>query len=89
LTATNGQQAVELFEAHVEEVDLCIFDIIMPMMNGTRAAEFIRQIRPDIKIIFSTGYDKLNRSDLAHETVISKPFPVEKLSRLIRQQLDH
>lgn len=88
LTATNGQQAVELFEAHVEEVDLCIFDIIMPMMNGTRAAELIRQIRPDIKIIFSTGYDKLSRADLAHETVINKPFPVEELSHLIRRELD-
>jgi len=88
-TAINGRQAVELFEAHAGEIDLCILDIIMPVMDGTKAAELVRQIKPHAKIIFSTGYDKLNRSDMAHETVISKPFPVEKLSRLIRQQLDH
>jgi len=88
LTATNGQQAVQVFEAHVEDIDLCIFDIIMPVMNGSRAAQQIRQIKPDVKIIFSTGYDKLNQSNMDNETVICKPFPIEEMSRLIRRQLD-
>jgi len=57
-------------------------------MDGNRAAQLIRQINPDVKMIFSTGYDKLGRINMAHETVISKPFPVEQLSRLIRQKLD-
>jgi len=88
LTATDGQQAVELFEAHTEEIDLCILDIIMPVMDGSRAAQRMRQIKPQVKIIFSTGYDKFSRVNMVNETVISKPFPIEEMSRLIRQQLD-
>jgi len=88
LTATNGQQAVGIFEAHATDIDLCILDIIMPVMDGSRAAQHIRQIKPDVKIIFSTGYDKLNQSNMDNETVISKPFPIEEMSRLIRQKLD-
>jgi len=88
LTATNGQQAVDVFEAHAAGIDLCILDIIMPVMDGSRAAEHMRQIRPEIPIVFSTGYDKLSRVNMADETVISKPFPIASLSRLIRRQLD-
>jgi len=88
LTATNGRQAVEIFKAHADTIDLCIFDIVMPEMDGNRAADLVRQIRPQVKIIFSTGYDKFRHSNMARETVISKPFPVEEMSRLIRQQLD-
>jgi len=88
LTATNGQQAVDVFEAHAAEIDLCILDIIMPVMDGSRAAEHMRQIRPEIPIVFSTGYDKLSRANMADETVISKPFPIASLSRLIRNKID-
>jgi len=88
LPASNGQQAVEIFEAHAEDIDLCIFDIIMPVMDGSQAARCIRQIKPQAKIIFSTGYDKLTQNNMEHETVINKPFSIEKMSRLIRQKLD-
>jgi len=88
LAVSNGQQAVEMFKNHADDIDLCILDIVMPIMNGTTAAQYIRQIKPDMKIIFSTGYDKLSRENIVNETVISKPFPIQKVSRLIRQQLD-
>jgi len=88
LSASNGQQAVEIFDAHAEDIDLCIFDIIMPVMDGSQAARCIRQIKPQAKIIFSTGYDKLTQNNMEHETVINKPFSIEKMSRLIRQKLD-
>jgi len=89
LTATNGRTALDMFKSHVDEIDLCIFDIIMPEMGGEEAVRRIRRIKPAIKIIFSTGYDKLSRSNMVNETVISKPFPIEEMSRLIRRELDH
>jgi PAS domain S-box-containing protein len=87
LVASNGQQAVEMFEAHSEDIDLCIFDIVMPVMGGDKAAEYIRRIRPEIKIIFSTGYDKNLQSSLVNETVLNKPFSIVEMSQMIRQQL--
>jgi len=88
LTATNGRQAVEIFEASSESIGLCIFDIVMPCMGGDKAAESVRQIDPHAKIIFSTGYDDRLRSSMEGETVISKPFPIEEMSHLIRKHLN-
>jgi len=88
LTASNGQRAVEIFKKHTAEINLCLLDIVMPVMDGCLAATYIRSIKPDMKIIFSTGYDKLSRSNMVDETVISKPFPIEKMSHILRQFLD-
>ncbi|MDQ6969652.1 MAG: PAS domain S-box protein [Mariprofundus sp.] len=88
LTASNGKQAVEIFEIQSEDIDLCIFDIVMPIMGGDEAANRIRQIKPDARIIFATGYDKNLQHHLVDETVLRKPFSIVEMSQLIRQQLD-
>ncbi len=88
LTASNGKQAVEIFEVQPEGIDLCLFDIVMPIMGGDEAANRIRQIKPDARIIFATGYDKNLQHHLVDETVIRKPFSIVEMSQLIRQQLD-
>ncbi|RLL51716.1 PAS domain S-box protein [Mariprofundus sp. EBB-1] len=88
LTATDGQQAVDLFKAHAEEINLCIMDIVMPVMSGVKAAQNIRHINPNVHIIFISGYDQNIQSDMENETVLSKPFSIESLSRLIRKKLD-
>ena len=88
LTTTDGQKAVELFEARAEEIDLVILDVVMPVMGGHKAAQCIRRINPDAKIILSTGYDKEIQTDMEHETVLNKPFFIEEMSHLIRQQLN-
>jgi len=88
LTATDGRQAVDMFKARFEEIDICIFDIVMPIMGGDKAAQSIRRINPEVKIIFSTGYDKNLQSGMEHETVLNKPFSIIEMSHLIRRQLD-
>jgi PAS domain S-box-containing protein len=88
LTASNGQEAVEIFQSHCEEIDLIILDIVMPTMSGDEAARCIRQINPQVKIIFSTGYDKNIQTNMENETIITKPFSVVEMSSLIRQQLN-
>ena len=88
LTASNGQQAVEIFKAHAEEIDLCIFDLIMPVMNGDKAAQRIRQINPHVKVIFSSGYDEHIQTAIKNETVLSKPFSIVEMSHLIQQKLN-
>jgi PAS domain S-box-containing protein len=88
ITAKDGWQAVEIFQAHAAEVDLCIFDIVMPAMGGKEAALCVRQINPHVKIIFCTGYDKDFQANMENETVLSKPFAIAELSHIIRQQLN-
>ena len=88
LTASDGHQAVELFKAHADEIDLCLLDIVMPIMSGDKAAQCLRQIKPDVKIIFSTGYDKSIMAGMGNETVLRKPYHIDEVSFLIRTQLD-
>jgi len=88
ITAVNGKQAVAAFESQQDEIKLVILDVIMPEMGGHKAAEHMRQLNSNVKIIFSTGYDKNTQQDLKHEMVLSKPFSIVEMSQIIRQQLD-
>jgi len=88
LTAMNGRQAIEVFKTHAEKIDLCILDIVMPTMGGWQAAKSIREIDPEIKIIFSTGYGKDRQVDIENETLLGKPFSIEAMSNLIREKLN-
>jgi len=87
ITAINGKQAVAAFESHQDEIKLVILDVIMPEMGGHDAAEQIRQISPNVNVIFSTGYDKNTQQDLKHEIVLSKPFSIIEMSHLIQDSL--
>lgn len=88
LQARDGLEALELFKAHRHGIALALLDVVMPHCNGPKLARSLRQINPDIKIIFATGYDKNLQADIVHETALSKPFHIEDLSQLIREQLD-
>lgn len=81
LTATNGQEAVDLFEN--EQPDLIVLDIMMPVMDGIEA---MRRIRADSQapIILLTartaGRDKVRSLDLGADDYITKPFDPDELS---------
>jgi len=92
LTAQNGAEAVAIFKKKQGKIDLILMDVVMPVMGGDEAANEIRKIKPDIKIIFTTGYAKPHNSDgileMASETVISKPYSTGRISQLIRATLE-
>nr|WP_241696948.1 PAS domain S-box protein [Mariprofundus sp. KV] len=92
LTAEDGESAIEVYKSHMSEVDLIIFDVVMPKLGGVEALQAIRDFNPDVKAIFATGYDKLSTLGAINqefkERVISKPFAMSKLSQLIREVLE-
>lgn len=57
LLARDGAEAVKLFETHVDSIDLALLDVVMPKMNGREVCEHLRKIKPQLPIIFCTGYD--------------------------------
>jgi len=89
--AVNGEEAVQYLQAFKDDIDLVLLDLIMPKMGGMAAAEHMREIRPDLPIIFVTGYDMNdslnNRLHMDHADVVTKPFQVSVLSQLIRRML--
>ena len=92
IEAVNGAEAVSKFTEFNETIDLLLLDMIMPKMNGKEALDEIRQLRPDIKAIFSSGYapetirQKAALDDGVH--LIAKPASPTDLLKKVRQVLD-
>ncbi|HSA01877.1 MAG TPA: response regulator [Candidatus Paceibacterota bacterium] len=93
LEATNGVQALEIWAEHKEEIDLLLTDMVMPEgVNGRELAQALRQDKPDLKVIYSSGYsDEINRLALDSTrgaTFLAKPYIPEKLIRTVRESLN-
>jgi PAS domain S-box-containing protein len=91
LEADSAANALRLLEAHPEIV-LLFTDVIMPDVNGAKLAEQARRLRPDLKVLFTTGY---TRNAVVHNGVldagvdlIGKPFTLEALSAKLRAVLE-
>jgi len=91
LEADGAEPALESLRTHPEIV-LLFTDVVMPDVNGARLADQARQLRPDLKILFTTGY---TRNAVVHNGVlddgvdlISKPFTIEQLSAKLRAVID-
>jgi len=87
-TARNGAEAVEIFKAHQDEIDLVLLDMVMPKVGGGEAFDRLRKINPDLKVILCSGYsidgqasEILNRGCNAF---IQKPFNLKTLSQNIQ-----
>jgi len=92
MTATDGAEAVELYEQNAAEIDLVILDMIMPNMGGVEAFDIIKLKNPNIKTIFFSGYsmDSFAREFLQRGSAgfIQKPFNMVRLSQMMRDLLD-
>lgn len=92
LTATNGEEAVQIYAVEHSNIDLVMLDVVMPKIGGVKAARLIHQINPKAKIIFATGYDRERALSLEggiedRRVIIGKPYHIEKLSQIIRDVL--
>ena len=91
LTADDGEQALEVFAAHGEEIDLLLLDMVMPGLSGRKVLGRIRKQRPDIRALFATGYsaDSAQAGFVpdARTSLIQKPFHGADLRRKVRAAL--
>jgi CheY-like chemotaxis protein len=93
LAAANPLDAFLLAQGHPDRIHLLITDVVMPGMNGKELQERIRALRPDLKVIFISGYSAeiVARRGLLQESThfIQKPFRALDLARKVRSVLDH
>jgi len=91
LTARSGQEAIEVFRAQKDEIQLVILDMIMPGMEGGKVFHLLKNINGGVKIILSSGYsmnDEVSKMmEQGCHAFIQKPFDIGDFSRKIRDVL--
>jgi PAS domain S-box-containing protein len=91
LEADGAANALKLIDVH-PEITLLFTDVVMPEVNGRKLADEALKRRPDLKVLFTTGY---TRNAVVHNGVldpgvqlIGKPFTIEELAARVREVLD-
>jgi len=88
LEARSGQEASDLAEVYEEPIDVLVTDVVMPGMTGPELAERLAPLRPDMKVLFVSGYrhDTLEHQGLMMRdlNLLPKPFPAMELIRRVQ-----
>lgn len=91
ISANDGADGVSKYYENIDQIDLVIMDMIMPVMNGREAFEQLIKINPKVKVIFSSGFaGNLDLKALQEKGVaafIMKPFTQLQLSKTINEVL--
>ncbi|HML09969.1 MAG TPA: response regulator [Stellaceae bacterium] len=88
IEAGSGGAALEHLDDEASHIDLLIADLAMPGMNGFELARAARQERPDLPILFVTGFADMAQSEKsAHGTVLQKPFRADELTAKVAEAL--
>lgn len=90
--ACNGEEAVEIYAANQEQIDLMILDVVMPRMGGHEVYEQVRSSGSEVPVIFMTGYSaEMVRGSFIEKTgtpLLQKPYSVEMFGRKVREVID-
>ena len=80
LEAANGQEAIDSFATHRDDVSLLITDVGMPQMNGPELIRRLRASRPDLKVLCISGCVTSVPVEIEHDvSVLQKPFSRQEL----------
>lgn len=91
LEAENGERALKVSRNYTGKIDLVITDVVMPRVGGTQLAQEIKITRPDMKVLFVSGYAE--NTVLRHGTIdlvghfLPKPFTLKALALKVREVL--
>jgi len=92
LVAESGEQCLERIGAGESPVDLLLTDVVMPRMNGRELYERLRRRRPDLKVLYMSGYasDVIGHHGVAEEgaSFLQKPFTSHALAEQVRRAID-
>jgi PAS domain S-box-containing protein len=91
LEAPRAEEGESIAASHPGPIELLVTDVIMPGRNGVEMAERIRAIRPDIRVLFMSGYTEdvvVRRGGSGGGGFIEKPFSHDEFLRAVRQALE-
>jgi PAS domain S-box-containing protein len=92
LNAENGAEALRVCQTSARPIHLMVTDVVMPKMGGPESADQLKAIRPEMKVLFMSGY--ADRAIASHQVLsagtpfLQKPFTPAALARKVREVLD-
>ncbi len=91
LSAEDGDQALEVFQAHPDEIRLVITDIVMPGLSGPELMAQVTALKPGTPVVFMSGYsEEISQDQFLLDTdvvFLQKPVSVADLLAVLQQQL--
>jgi two-component system, cell cycle sensor histidine kinase and response regulator CckA len=91
LCAADGEQAIQLFRLRAPQITGIILDLAMPRLDGVQTLEVLRQIRPDVPVLISSGYSQMDVlprfGELHVNGFIQKPYTLDVLRAALDQHL--
>jgi two-component system cell cycle sensor histidine kinase/response regulator CckA len=91
LEADGGEEALEIVQNQTQPIHLLITDVVMPNMDGPTLVRAVRRVRPDIKIMFMSGYaeEAFRRNEEKAEDLhfLPKPFGLKQLAAKVKEVL--
>ena len=92
LEACHGSQALEICESHKQQISILVTDVVMPQMSGRELSEKLLQLRPQMKLLFMSGYtdDAILHHGVLDSNLpfLQKPFTPHSFVKKVREVLD-
>ena len=90
LQATNGREAIQIFQDNVNDICLVILDEKLPDKFGTDICKILKEFEPDVKVLHTSGLGKSLADDdfeCGCEAFLRKPFRIAELSNKLKEML--
>jgi CheY-like chemotaxis protein len=92
LAASDGREAVDAVREHGGEIDAVLLDVVMPGMGGPEALPVLRDVRPDLPVVFFSGFDRTEVAEqlgsaTAYTSFVPKPCPNDELVAELRRAI--
>jgi DNA-binding NtrC family response regulator len=92
MTATDGSEALHIYQRHQNEIDLVLTDVRMPEMGGHELYVALKRINPAVKALLMSAHhveDRMTDPQMAGlKGVLQKPFSLDSLGRAVRRALE-
>jgi two-component system cell cycle sensor histidine kinase/response regulator CckA len=91
ILADTGEQAIKVFRKQAKDIDLLLTDVVAPGMAGPTLADQLTELKPDLRVLFMSGYD--NRQVVQKYVVekgsllLTKPFTLKQLKEKVEEAL--
>ncbi len=90
LQAGNGVEAIEVIDKHDGTIDLVVSDVVMPEMDGPSLLKELRRRKPELKIIFVSGYAEeafAKNIPEGQHAFLAKPFTLKQLVATVKETM--